>query len=263
MDKNDILEFLKSKFDNDVQLIVFDNYNNIKLKCVKHDIEYCSSLSNLKKRKTCCIKRSYELRGINKRLTKQNFVDKANKIFGKDRYNYSEFEYVNNKVHGLIICNECKNEFMMRPDVHLFNKSGCKICNKPNIYTRAYYESHNIENHDVYLYFIEFKKSEGHFVKIGFTKHKRIQYIFRGENYKPLKIDSFKIDFFSAYDIEQQILKEFVDFKYVPIEPFKGSTECFVFDKYEEILSRIKELVRLRSDSQDETALIAGKGLSL
>lgn len=249
MDKNDIVEFLKNKFDNNVQLITFDNLDNMKLKCVKHDIEYCSSLSNLKKRKTCCTKRSYELRGIDKRSTKQSFVDKANKIFGKNRYDYSKFEYVNNKVHGFIICNQCKNEFIMRPDVHLFNKSGCKICNKPNIYTRAYYKSHSIKNHDVYLYFIKFVKNDEQFVKIGFTKHERIQYRFRGENYKPLDIISFKIDFFSAYDIEQQILKEFVDFRYIPIEPFKGSTECFVSEKYEEILLRIKELVRLRSDS--------------
>ena len=62
-----------------------------------------------------------------KRLNKELFVEKANKIHS-NKYDYSKVEYVNNKTKICIICPE-HGEFWQRPDMHL-RGDGCPICNR-------------------------------------------------------------------------------------------------------------------------------------
>jgi len=58
--------------------------------------------------------------------TRDIFESDSRKIHG-DKYDYSKFKYVNNKIKSLLICRECGNEFEIRPDAHL-NGKGCSIC---------------------------------------------------------------------------------------------------------------------------------------
>ena len=60
-----------------------------------------------------------------KRLTKEEFAEKSNKIHN-GKYNYSKVEYVNNRTKVCIICPE-HGEFWQIPDYHL-SGCGCPKC---------------------------------------------------------------------------------------------------------------------------------------
>ena len=59
------------------------------------------------------------------KLTKEKFVEKANKIHG-DKYDYSKVEYINSQTKVCIIC-PIHGEFWQTPNAHL-NGRGCKKC---------------------------------------------------------------------------------------------------------------------------------------
>ena len=62
-----------------------------------------------------------------KRLTKQQFVERANRAHDK-KYNYSKAIYKNNKTKIIIIC-EKHGEFEQFPMDHM-KKDGCPKCSK-------------------------------------------------------------------------------------------------------------------------------------
>ena len=61
----------------------------------------------------------------NKKLTKDDFIKKANEIHGY-KYDYSKVEYINSQIKVCIICPE-HGEFYQAPKNHL-NGQGCPIC---------------------------------------------------------------------------------------------------------------------------------------
>jgi len=67
------------------------------------------------------------------RLSKTDFINKANEKLGKGRYDYSEIDYVNSYTDVSIICHKKDKEgnehgsFMMKPYSHLKGQ-GCPIC---------------------------------------------------------------------------------------------------------------------------------------
>ena len=69
--------------------------------------------------------------GGNKKLTTEEFIEKANEIYGKGRYDYSKVNYVNMNTEVIIICpnHEEPYEFKRTPCNHLVN-SGCPLCNE-------------------------------------------------------------------------------------------------------------------------------------
>ena len=60
-----------------------------------------------------------------RRLTKEEFIDKAKKVHN-DKYDYSKVEYINNKTKVCIVC-PIHGEFWMKPNNHLL-KQGCPKC---------------------------------------------------------------------------------------------------------------------------------------
>ena len=184
--------------------------------------------------------------GLRQRQTKEQFIEKAKKVHG-DKIDFSKFEYITNKHHGICICTECKIEWLSRPDILLANKSHCPNCKINSIYTKAYYLKHNIENHPCYIYLCVFKKEDEKFLKIGISKN--IKYRFREMcEYDILVSNSYHTDFFNAYDLEQSLLKEYAEYKYKPKYKFKGHTECLQFSVYDEIRKRF-ELLSLQDES--------------
>jgi len=61
-----------------------------------------------------------------KKLTKQEFIERANKIH-KGRYDYSKVKYVNSKTKVCIICQK-HGEFWQTPHAHITLKQGCWEC---------------------------------------------------------------------------------------------------------------------------------------
>lgn len=56
-----------------------------------------------------------------------NFIEDAKNLHG-DLYDYSKFEYINNRKKSIIICKRCGCELFMTPFNHL-QGNGCKKCN--------------------------------------------------------------------------------------------------------------------------------------
>ena len=82
------------------------------------------------------------------------------------------------------------------------------------------------------------------FLKIGISKN--IKYRFREKIPYEVNVISFYLtDFFTAYDLEQQILNEYKSYKYIPDKKFKGHTECFNKELSEKLQNKFKSLVPL------------------
>jgi hypothetical protein len=64
-----------------------------------------------------------------KKLTTEEFIKKAKKIHGDDKYDYSKTEYKNAKTVVIIICNIFGHgEFIITPNNHISGKQGCCKC---------------------------------------------------------------------------------------------------------------------------------------
>ena len=105
------------------------NYVNSQTKvciiCPEHGEFYIKPNAHLQKRG--CPKCGNSKKGQDKKLTKEEFIEKAKKIHG-DKYDYSKVDYINNRTKVCIICPE-HGEFYTRPEVHLAkNKHGCPMC---------------------------------------------------------------------------------------------------------------------------------------
>jgi len=69
------------------------------------------------------------LLGIMKRTkNKEIFICNAHKIH-RFKFNYGKFVYITAKTKGIIICNNCKKEFLQDPNKHLLGR-GCPHCSK-------------------------------------------------------------------------------------------------------------------------------------
>jgi hypothetical protein len=92
----------------------------IKIICPKHGV-FEQSVSNHLYSKNGCMKCSIE----NKRLTKNEFIIKSNKIHN-NKYDYSLSDYINCKSKVKIICS-IHGEFFQKANSHL-QGHGCKLC---------------------------------------------------------------------------------------------------------------------------------------
>mgnify|MGYP000653304432 CR=1 FL=1 len=68
-----------------------------------------------------CIKCSYVNRLNPQKKYLKDFLEKAVEVHG-NKYDYSKFVYVTNKIKGIIICKACSNEWLARPDMFLNKK---------------------------------------------------------------------------------------------------------------------------------------------
>lgn len=66
--------------------------------------------------------------GGSKKMTKEEFIEKANKVHGVGRYDYSEVDYKGNKINVWIICHEHDEpyRFLQTPNAHLSGE-GCLL----------------------------------------------------------------------------------------------------------------------------------------
>ena len=67
--------------------------------------------------------------GGSKKMTKEEFIEKSNKIHGIGRYDYSEVDYKGNKINVWIICpnHDELYKFPQTPNAHLSGE-GCPLC---------------------------------------------------------------------------------------------------------------------------------------
>lgn len=77
-----------------------------------------------------CLDCAYEKLANDRKLTLEEFIERANKLHGVGTYNYSKVVYVNNHTDVIIICPK-HGEFKQKPNDHLID-CGCQNCHKSN-----------------------------------------------------------------------------------------------------------------------------------
>ena len=114
------------KYDySNIPEILLTHKQKIDIFCKKHNATYKQLPHNhLQGQK--CPKCAFEDRLKKRRYSAEQFIEKARKIHG-DKYDYSETEYINERIKVKIICNNCKKVFLQSPALHL-NKRGCPFC---------------------------------------------------------------------------------------------------------------------------------------
>lgn len=65
------------------------------------------------------------------KYTKELFVAKATAIFD-NLYDYTKFEFINMQTKGLVTCNKCSNEWLVKPSSHISYQTHCPMCSKKN-----------------------------------------------------------------------------------------------------------------------------------
>lgn len=174
----------------------------------------------------CMVTKSCFSCGVKKRALLQTsnaaklFIKKAEAVHGK-RYNYTLVEYVNNKTKIRIVCAE-HGDFLQEPRDHLKGR-GCPCCAMTGFN----------KSKSATLYYLRVDKSYSEvYYKIGIT-NRTVESRFTKKDLElitVLKQWEFPIGS-EAYRIEQEILKENAEYKYVgcPILS-SGNTELFTED---------------------------------
>ncbi len=156
--------------------------------------------------------------------TLQEFIAAAQTIH-KDKYDYSEFIYINKDKVGIIKCNRCGTTFTQSPHNHVYHSKGCKVCN-------SIIKSQNPTR----LYYVTFLFNNSLYYKVGKTIHS-LEKRFGADmkniiNHKSIVLSSGK----EAYEIEQFILAKFKQFKYNGVALIKdGNSEIFTVDIWKHI----------------------------
>ena len=76
---------------------------------------------------------------------KANWVKRCKKKYN-DRFDYSQFVYVNNDTKGLVTCKEHHYSYMIDPWMHLRGAGGCPFCtgSEGEVHIRTWLENHHI-----------------------------------------------------------------------------------------------------------------------
>lgn len=149
-----------------------------------------------------------------------------------DKYDLTNFVYVNKYTKGPVKCNDCGNTLEVHPNFLLNSEpgNGCRFCKKCSIYTTNYYKKHGLENHECTLYVVKFieRETKESFLKLGITKHPNVRKRFRGlhKKFDITILHKEDKDFSALYEKEQELLKELKSYKYEPKNKIKGHTEC-------------------------------------
>ena len=113
------------KYDySKVDLLNYNMKDKICIICPEHG-EFWQTASNHLQGQGCSKCKNNKL-SFERRLTNEQFIEKARKVHG-DKYDYSKVDYINNHTKVCIICPE-HGEFWQTPNKHIDAKRGCHLC---------------------------------------------------------------------------------------------------------------------------------------
>ena len=98
--------------------------------CPEHGEFWQTPKMHLKSKYSCPVCLSKNV-GINKRLSLEEFIEKARKIHG-DKYDYSKVNYITTDTKVCIICPD-HGEFWQAPHNHITQKQGCPFCSESHL----------------------------------------------------------------------------------------------------------------------------------
>lgn len=185
-------------------------------------------------------------RGKKRRLTSDQFISAAN-LKHKGWYTYNKVTYISTNFKVTITC-PTHGDFDQMPSYHL-SGNGCPTCAlEISGYTKTHFKKQCIKNNKGFgtLYVIRCFNNKESFYKIGRTSRSvKLRYRCKIEmpyNYEI--IHEFVFDADTIYDLEHDIFRNLVDYKYEPLISFGGQTECFssidYLESYFEYLSELQ-----------------------
>lgn len=172
------------------------------------------------------------------------FIEEATLRFD-GKFDYSKTIYKNIMTPVDIIC-PTHGLFQQTPNEHLQSTYACKRCYriynsfKPEDYAKICPNGSN-------LYVVELISKEEKFYKVGISKDidrrfKRYKYagFYIGDN-----IILFNKDAALVSLLEDDVLRDYQHYKYVPKADFKGKTECFSYVDIEDVSEMFYTITRL------------------
>lgn len=177
--------------------------------------------------------------GIKLAYSQEFIINKANEIHNY-KYDYSELVYVNMFSKVTIICPE-HGKFFQEIKSHLNGVCGCRKC---SIQLRKGWSKTQWINfckqkgvEEASIYFGKFEINGEQFIKVGITTDDIFQ---RYSAVKFINILEFAMIIGAPdiiFDLENNILKYYKEYKYVPKNKFGGQTECLHISIWQQLLS--------------------------
>lgn len=217
--KDEFIKLAATKFENKYdysQAQYINNRTKVTIICPIHgkfEQRPEDHLSTLTGCATCGSKQSHKSQTLSEKEVIERF-----KEYHNENFNYNKFKYVTMHTRAIVTCNRCNSDITVTPNNHL--KRDCPNC--------SYYGGFDQTKPGI-LYYLSINNGEA--FKIGIT-NRTVKERFKSDMQyiTILKEWNFSIGR-QAYDKEQQILKEFKQFKYEGPDLLKsGNTELFSID---------------------------------
>ena len=212
----DMYDFSKANFIN--------NTTKLSIFCSIHG-EFNKYLRDIYKNTQCpyCYRESVN---IDKRITKESFINKSNFIHNY-KYNYEKAVYENCRKKVIITC-PVHGDFEQRASSHMHGR-GCKKCAREyNSFKKTDYIKSS-KGRDTTLYLIRCWNESETFYKIGKT-FKKINERFSSKKLMPYNYEIIHTIISKAediWDLEINFHNKYKNYKYKPSIKFGGVYECY------------------------------------
>ena len=120
--KEEFLDKVKNPNYSFVNTIFINMQTPIEVECMLHGA-FTILPTNMLYKKEGCKFCGIEKMSKSKSLTKEEFIERAKKLYG-EKYDYSLVDYKNNKTKIIVICKDCGEQLYLYPNNFLANK--CK-----------------------------------------------------------------------------------------------------------------------------------------
>lgn len=165
------------------------------------------------------------------------FVFNSN-IKHDNKYEYPFFEYKTGRDDITILC-PIHGEFKQKIERHLYG-NGCPKCNRGGFSKEQYCTQNSGKQGSLYV--LELSNKEESFLKIGISiKDLKIRYGSSKltNNYNIDEKHVFNMEACDSKILEDKLIKEFKEYKYLPLIDFGGKTECFKKECLNELIKTI------------------------
>jgi hypothetical protein len=188
-------------------------------------------------------KRCYDARRASKKQprtgvksVRSNTLDFINKAISKHgtKFTYDKVQYTTAANNVLIGC-KVHGYFQQTPNNHL-NGQGCRKCAdsvRRGGYSMEYFSVYpEKKNTPALLYLIKFQDVVETFLKIGITQQDiKSRFKYHNVSYHIDPIETKSGSLFNLYQLEQTILRELNQHRYIPAQQLSGYTECLVYSE--------------------------------
>jgi len=208
------------------KVLYLNNDSQVIIVCKEHGDFYMTPKNHLKGQK--CKSCAYKYRN-NRNSNTIEFIKKAERIYGKDKYDYSKIEYKNARSKINIIC-KVHGQFSINPSNHINAKQGCKDCGLELIGFNRSRWIKKCENKICIFYILKCWSDKEYFYKFGITSNS-VKKRFGGKSVIPYQYEVIKqiksSDAGYIWDLEKRFKRFKIKNKYIPLIKFSGTTECF------------------------------------